>query len=188
MGTNTLNKEELKEIENLIRKDIEEAPIVLEDVSRITPCVIVMKLILTTRLVPNLNVLTTLLEFLFIRAWTKVFAKAKIVSTSFTRQENTITQTWVGIEENNPGSTKEPRIGWMTTFLFMTSFVGLLALVPIRKWFYLGEDNCGFVQFSTFGLKAWKNSYFNFSMTYVKIGMICSHLINLSLLLGVVIL
>ena len=37
MGTSTLNKEELKEIENLIRKDIEEAPIVPEDVSRITP-------------------------------------------------------------------------------------------------------------------------------------------------------
>ncbi|KAG5019244.1 hypothetical protein JHK87_015099 [Glycine soja] len=123
----------------------------------------------------------------------------------------TYEQAGVGTEGNNPGSTKEPGIGWMTAFLFVTSFVGLLALVPIRKimiidykltypsgtatavlingfhtpkgdvmakkqvhgflkffsasflwaffqWFYSGGDNCGFVQFPTFGLKAWKNS------------------------------
>ncbi|KAG5045795.1 hypothetical protein JHK86_015201 [Glycine max] len=181
MGTSTVSDEELKEIENLGREDIEEAPIVPED------------------------------------------------------------QAGVGTEGNNPGSTKEPGIGWMTAFLFVTSFVGLLALVPIRKimiidykltypsgtatavlingfhtpkgdvmakkqvhgflkffsasflwaffqWFYSGGDNCGFVQFPTFGLKAWKNSfYFDFSMTYVGAGMICSHLVNLSLLLGAVI-
>lgn len=290
MGTSTVSDEELKEIENLGREDIEEAPIVPEDVSRIAPwirqitlrglvasfligiiySVIVMKLNLTTGLVPNLNVSAALLGFVFIRAWTKVLAKAKIVSTPFTRQENTIIQTCavacysisvgggfgsyllglnrrtyeqagVGTEGNNPGSTKEPGIGWMTAFLFVTSFVGLLALVPIRKimiidykltypsgtatavlingfhtpkgdvmakkqvhgflkffsasflwaffqWFYSGGDNCGFVQFPTFGLKAWKNSfYFDFSMTYVGAGMICSHLVNLSLLLGAVI-
>ncbi|KAJ6980938.1 hypothetical protein NC653_024344 [Populus alba x Populus x berolinensis] len=36
-------------------------------------------------------------------------------------------------ERNTPGSTKEPGIGWMTGFLFVSSFVGLLVLVPLRK-------------------------------------------------------
>ncbi|XP_019229058.1 PREDICTED: metal-nicotianamine transporter YSL2-like isoform X2 [Nicotiana attenuata] len=128
----------------------------------------------------------------------------------------------------------------MIGFLFVISFVGLLALVSLRKimiidyklaypsgtatavlingfhtpkgdkmakkqvkgfmkvfsmsflwsffqWFYSGGDQCGFAQFPTFGLKAWKQSfYFDFSMTYVGAGMICSHLVNLSLLLGAV--
>ncbi|KAL2339575.1 hypothetical protein Fmac_007515 [Flemingia macrophylla] len=290
MGTNPISSEELREIENLGREDVEEAPVVTVDVSRIPPwtrqitirglvaslligaiySVIVMKLNLTTGLVPNLNVSVALLGFVFIRAWSKVLEKAKIVSTPFTKQENTIIQTCavacysisvgggfgsyllglnrrtyeqagVGTEGNNPGSIKEPGVGWMTAFLFVTSFVGLLALVPIRKimiidyklsypsgtatavlingfhtpkkdamakkqvngflkffsasflwaffqWFYTGGDSCGFVQFPTFGLKAWKNSfYFDFSMTYVGAGMICSHLVNLSLLLGAVI-
>ncbi|XP_058752989.1 metal-nicotianamine transporter YSL3-like [Vicia villosa] len=284
---NTINNEEEREIEN-----IEAGPVAAmdEEVNRIAPwrkqitvrgliaslvigviySVIVMKLNLTTGLVPNLNVSAALLGFVFIRVWTKILAKAKIVSVPFTRQENTIIQTCAvacysiavgggfgsyllglnrktyeqaGIDTpgNTPGSTKEPSIGWMTAFLFVTSFVGLLALVPIRKimiidykltypsgtatavlingfhtpkgdvmakkqvhgfvkffassfvwaffqWFFTGGDTCGFVQFPTFGLQAWKNSfYFDFSMTYVGAGMICSHLVNLSLLLGAVV-
>ncbi|XP_062074631.1 metal-nicotianamine transporter YSL1 isoform X2 [Humulus lupulus] len=56
------------------------------------------------------------------------------------------------------------------------------------KWFYsANEEVCGFEQFPTFGLKAWKNTfYFDFSTTYVGAGMICSHLVNISLLLGAV--
>ncbi|XP_048427088.1 metal-nicotianamine transporter YSL3 isoform X2 [Pyrus x bretschneideri] len=225
--------------------------------------VIVMKLNLTTGLVPNLNVSAALLAFVFIRSWTKLLQKAGVVSTPFTRQENTIIQTCavacysiavgggfgsyllglnrktyeqVGVdtEGNTPGSTKEPAIGWMTGFLFVSSFVGLLALVPLRKimiidyklaypsgtatavlingfhtpkgdkmakqqvhgfmkffsvsflwgffqWFYSGGEQCGFAQFPTFGLTAWRNS-----MTYIGAGMICSHLVNLSLLLGAI--
>ncbi|KAM1025295.1 hypothetical protein ACFX2I_038380 [Malus domestica] len=53
------------------------------------------------------------------------------------------------------------------------------------KWFYSATEECGFSQFPTFGLQAWKNTfYFDFSMTFVGAGMICSHLVNLSLLLG----
>ncbi|OWM72204.1 metal-nicotianamine transporter YSL1-like [Punica granatum] len=57
------------------------------------------------------------------------------------------------------------------------------------QWFYTGKgDHCGFAQFPTFGLQAWKQTfYFDFSMTYVGAGMICSHLVNLSLLLGSVV-
>ncbi|CAN0922685.1 Metal-nicotianamine transporter YSL3 [Linum grandiflorum] len=232
-------------------------------------CVIVMKLNLTTGLVPNLNVSAALLAFVFVKTWTKLLKKAGFVTKPFTRQENTLIQTCavacysiavgggfgsyllalnsktynqagVDSDGNSPNSVKEPGVGWMTSFLFVSSFVGLLALVPLRKimiidykltypsgtatavlingfhtpkgnkmakkqvqgflrffsmsfvwaffqWFYSGGDSCGFVQFPTFGLAAWKNSfYFDFSMTYVGAGMICSHLVNLSLLLGAV--
>ncbi|KAG9146150.1 hypothetical protein Leryth_015944, partial [Lithospermum erythrorhizon] len=51
------------------------------------------------------------------------------------------------------------------------------------QWFYTGGDGCGFLNFPTFGLKARELSfYFDFSMTYIGAGMICSHLVNLCLL------
>ncbi|KAL3846106.1 hypothetical protein ACJIZ3_003509 [Penstemon smallii] len=231
--------------------------------------IIVTKLNLTTGLVPNLNVSAALLAFVFIKTWTKVLKKANIMSTPFTRQENTTIQTCavacysiavgggfgsyllglnkrtyeqagVDTEGNSPGSYKEPGLDWMIGFLFVISFVGILAMVPLRKimiidyklsypsgtatavlingfhttkgdkmakkqvhgfmkffsfsflwscfqWFYSGGEQCGFINFPTFGLKAWKQSfYFDFSMTYIGAGMICSHLVNLSLLLGAV--
>ncbi|KAJ6887728.1 hypothetical protein NC652_028876 [Populus alba x Populus x berolinensis] len=284
-----MNMEEMKEIERVGGEAMEEVRDEPEDIKRIAPwtkqitvrgivasiaigiiySVIVMKLNLTTGLVPNLNVSAALLAFVFLRTWTKLLSKAGIVTAPFTRQENTIVQTCavacysiavgggfgsyllglnrktyeqagVDTEGNTPGSTKEPGIGWMTGFLFVSSFVGLLALVPLRKimiidyklsypsgtatavlingfhtptgdkmarkqvhgfmkffslsflwaffqWFYSGGEKCGFSQFPAFGLKAWKNSfYFDFSMTYIGAGMICSHLVNLSLLLGAV--
>lgn len=108
-----MNKEESNEIENIEREDIEETREEPEDVKRIAPwkrqitirglvaslaigimyCVIVMKLNLTTGLVPNLNVSAALLAFVFIRTWTALLEKAGIVSIPFTRQENTIIQT-----------------------------------------------------------------------------------------------
>ncbi|XP_073526564.1 uncharacterized protein [Phyllobates terribilis] len=55
------------------------------------------------------------------------------------------------------------------------------------KWFYSGKNNCGFSQFPTFGLQAWRQTfYFDYSMSYVGTGMICAHIVNLSLLLGAV--
>ncbi|KAL7165653.1 hypothetical protein ACSBR2_041349 [Camellia fascicularis] len=230
--------------------------------------VIAMKLNLTTGLTPHLNVSAALLAFIFMRAWTKLLGKAGIVSTPFTRQENTMIQTCsvacytiavgggfgsyllalnkktyeqtgVNTVGNSPGSYKEPGFGWMTGFLFVVCFIGLFVLIPLRKilivdykltfpsgmatavlingfhnqgekmarkqvrgfmkvfsvsflwgfsqWFYSGKDICGFAQFPTFGLRAWKNTfYFDFSMTYVGTGTICPHIVNLSTLLGAV--
>ncbi|KAL7255485.1 hypothetical protein ACSBR1_009600 [Camellia fascicularis] len=55
------------------------------------------------------------------------------------------------------------------------------------QWFYTAKDNYGFSSFPTFGLKAFENKFhFDFSATYVSIGMICPHLINVSLLLGAI--
>lgn len=280
---------EVQEIEGAETVDEEKTRDEAEDVKKLAPwtrqitvrgviasiaigimySVIVMKLNLTTGLVPNLNVSAALIAYVFIKTWTTLLEKAGIVSTPFTRQENTVIQTCavacysiavgggfgsylfglsrktyeqagINTEGNPPGSTKEPGIGWMTAFLSVSSFVGLLALVPLRKimildyklaypsgtatavlingfhtpkgdkmakkqvhgfmkyfsfsflwalfqWFYSGGDKCGFSQFPTFGLKAWKNSfYFDFSLTYIGAGMICSHIVNLSLLLGAI--
>jgi hypothetical protein len=49
---------------------------------------IVMKLNLTTRIIPSLNVSTGLLGFFFVKTWTKLFEKAGWLNQPFTRHEN----------------------------------------------------------------------------------------------------
>ncbi|MCL7049904.1 hypothetical protein MKW94_014362, partial [Papaver nudicaule] len=69
-----------------------------------------------------------------------------------------------------------------------TKFFSISFVWGFFQWFYSGGEDCGFGEFPTFGMKAWKQTfYFNFSCTYVGAGMICSHIVNLSLLLGAVI-
>ncbi|KAK9028353.1 hypothetical protein V6N11_068160 [Hibiscus sabdariffa] len=248
-----MNTEEVREIE---RQDSEEMNDEQEELKRIAPwtkqitirglvaslllgiiySVIIMKLNLTTGLVPNLNVSAALLAFIFIRSWTKLLQKAGFVSSPFTRQENTIIQTCavacysiafggglgsyllglnrktyeqagIDTEGNNPGSIKEPALGWMIGFLFIMIIdyklsypTGTATAVLINgfhdpkgdkiakkqvhgflkyfsfsflwaffKWFYAGGDKCGFAQFPTFGLKAWKNSSRNDVFTSCKL-------------------
>ncbi|CAH9094879.1 unnamed protein product [Cuscuta epithymum] len=225
---------------------------------------IVMKLNLTTGIIPSLNVSAGLLGFFFLKTWTKLLGKSGLLKQPFTRQENTVIQTCVvassGIafsggfgsymfgmsdvvarqstEANNAQNIKEPGLAWMIGFLFVVSFLGLFSVVPLRKimiidfkltypsgtatallinsfhtpkgaklakqqvkalgkyftvsflwgffqWFFTAGDACGFVNFPTFGLKAYDNRfYFDFSATYVGVGMICPYLINISVLLG----
>ena len=56
---------------------------------------IVMKLNLTTGIVPSLGVSVGLLGFLFVNSWTKILHKAGFLNHPFTRQENTVVQTCV---------------------------------------------------------------------------------------------
>ncbi|XP_020581393.1 probable metal-nicotianamine transporter YSL7, partial [Phalaenopsis equestris] len=230
-------------------------------------CLIVMKLNLTTGIIPSLNVSAGLLGFFFVKTWTKVAETCGFLKRPFTRQENTVIQTCVVacsgiafsggfgsyilgmskqvsagfIEANDDINTKDPHLGWMTVFFFTVSFVGLFSAVPLRKvmiigykltypsgtatahlinsfhtpqgaklagkqvsvlfkslagsflwsffqWFYSGGSNCGFNSFPTFGLQAYRNRfYFDFSATYIGVGMLCPYLINFSLLLGSII-
>ncbi|XP_022763957.1 probable metal-nicotianamine transporter YSL7 [Durio zibethinus] len=56
------------------------------------------------------------------------------------------------------------------------------------QWFYTAVDGCGFSSFPTFGLQAYdERFYFDFSSTYVGVGMICPYMVNVSLLIGAVI-
>ncbi|KAI4977625.1 hypothetical protein ZWY2020_008512 [Hordeum vulgare] len=199
--------------------------------------VIVMKLNLTTGLVPTLNVSAALIAFVVLRGWTKALARLGVAARPFTRQENTVVQTCavacysiavgggfgshlLALDKNTyemagrrrrnvPGSYKEPCIAWMTGFLLSVSFVGIIALVPLRKIMIIDYkltypsgtatavlingfhtpygDAMAKQQFPTFGLTAWKHTFFfDFSLTYVGAGMICSHLVNLSLLFGAI--
>ncbi|XP_044465687.1 probable metal-nicotianamine transporter YSL7 [Mangifera indica] len=223
---------------------------------------IVMKLNLTTGIIPSLNVSAGLLGFFFVKTWTKFLEKFSLLKQPFTRQENTVIQTCVvassGIafsggfgsylfgmseriaeqsEDTNHGF-KNPSLSWIIGFLFIVSFRGLFSVVPLQKimiidfkltypsgtataylinsfhttegaklakkqvrtlgkffsfsflwgffqWFFAAGDGCGFANFPTFGLQAYKNRfYFDFSATYVGVGMICPYLINISVLVG----
>ncbi|KAL6970120.1 putative metal-nicotianamine transporter ysl12 [Sarracenia purpurea var. burkii] len=55
------------------------------------------------------------------------------------------------------------------------------------QWFFAAADGCGFSSFPTFGLQAFKQRfYFDFSSTYVGVGMICPYMVNVSLLIGAI--
>ncbi|KAG0492060.1 hypothetical protein HPP92_005458 [Vanilla planifolia] len=119
---------------------------------------IVMKLNLTTGIIPSFNVSAGLLGF-FVKTWTKILDKSGFLKQPFTRQENTVIQTCVvacsgiafsggfgsyilGMSKNvstdfgegdNELNTKDPQIGWMIAFLLTVSFIGLFSVVPLRK-------------------------------------------------------
>ena len=56
---------------------------------------IVMKLNLTTGIIPSLNVSAGLLGFFFVKTWTKFLEGSGMLKQPFTRQENTVIQTCV---------------------------------------------------------------------------------------------
>ncbi|CAM6100867.1 unnamed protein product [Calypogeia fissa] len=231
-------------------------------------CIITHKLNFVVGVIPSLNVGAGLLGFFFIKTWTTSLSQLGIWSKPFTRQENTVIQTTavacyglafsggfgsylLAMDEktyniigpdypgNNPEDVKNPSVGWMIAFLFTVSFVGILALVPLRKimlidyrltypsgtatallinsfhtsqgaevaskqvtclgkyfsisfvwsffkWFFSGiGDSCGFDNFPSFGLTAFANRiYFDFSLTYVGVGLICPHIVNCSVAFG----
>ncbi|KAL6903470.1 hypothetical protein ACP4OV_004283 [Aristida adscensionis] len=228
---------------------------------------IVMKLTLTTGIIPSLNVSAGLLSFFFVRLWTGALERAGLLRQPFTRQENTVIQTCVvaaydiafsggfgsyllamseniaatATEANDAQNIKNPHLGWIIGFLFLVSFIGLFGLVALRKimiidyklsypsgtataylingfhtphgaklagkqvkklgiffvlsfvwgffqWFYTANtEECGFQKFPSLGLQAYQNQFFfDFSPTYVGVGMICSHIVNISVLLGAI--
>ncbi|KAI9084976.1 hypothetical protein K1719_032968 [Acacia pycnantha] len=68
--------------------------------------------------------------------------------------------------------------------LLFKSFCGSFVFA-FFQWFFATADGCGFSSFPTFGLQAYKQKfYFDFSSTYVGVGMICPYIINVSLLIG----
>ncbi|KAL9661849.1 hypothetical protein QQ045_026677 [Rhodiola kirilowii] len=48
--------------------------------------------------------------------------------------KRTYAQSGVDTPDNTSGSYKDPAFGWMAGFLFVSAFVELLALVPLRKY------------------------------------------------------
>ncbi|XP_061359805.1 probable metal-nicotianamine transporter YSL7 [Gastrolobium bilobum] len=71
--------------------------------------------------------------------------------------------------------------------LLFKSFCGSFAFACFQ-WFFKATNDCGFSSFPTFGLQAYnKRFYFDFSSTYVGIGMISTFNANASLLIGAII-
>ncbi|KAM0885608.1 hypothetical protein ACQ4PT_030234 [Festuca glaucescens] len=144
--------------------------------------VIVMKLNLTTGIIPSLNVSAGLLGFFLLTSWTTLLDKAGVPGVRpFTRQENTVVQTCVvacsGIAFS--GTRQVKTLGKFFAGSFTWGFF---------QWFYSAGEGCGFKAFPTLGLEAYKQKFFfDFSATYVGVGMICPYLVNISVLVGGVI-
>uniref|UniRef100_A0A0D9YGT1 Uncharacterized protein n=1 Tax=Oryza glumipatula TaxID=40148 RepID=A0A0D9YGT1_9ORYZ len=229
---------------------------------------VMMNLVFTSGIIPSLNISAGLLGFFLLKAWTRLLDQLGSPGRPFTRQENAVVQTCVvacasmtysggfgsyllamdrktaektSTGDDSSASVSEPEFGRMMAFFFLVSFVGLLAIVPMRKtmiirhrltfpsgsatahlinsfhtphgarqakrqvslvlrsslaslfwsifqWFYTGGPNCGFTSFPTFGLSAFNRGfYISLNGTYVGIGMISPHLINVSMLFGSII-
>ncbi|KAL6853742.1 hypothetical protein ACP4OV_019771 [Aristida adscensionis] len=230
---------------------------------------VMMNLVFTSGIIPSLNITAGLLGFFLLRAWTRLLDQLGVPRRPFTRQETAVVQTCVvacasmthsggygsyllamdrrtaektsTADIGGGSNVSEPTLGRMMAFSFLVSFVGLLAIVPMRKtmiishrltfpsgsatahlingfhtphgarqakkqvalilrscmasfgwsvfqWFYTGGPNCGFTSFPSFGLQAFRRGfYMNLSGTYVGVGMISPHLINISMLAGSII-
>lgn len=84
--------------------------------------VIVMKLNLTTGIIPSLNVSAGLLGFFFVKSWTKLLEKSGFLKQPFTRQENTVIQTCVVAAYG---------IAFSGIYIYISSFLQIIAFVFI---------------------------------------------------------
>jgi ABC-type iron transport system FetAB permease component len=90
--------------------------------------VIIMKLSLSTDIIPSLNVSASLLAFFLVRLWTKAIEGMGLLKQPFTRQENTVIQTCVvatyGLSFS--GKISNPRAFYLS-FCFWALFVGQIS-------------------------------------------------------------
>ncbi|GFZ09480.1 YELLOW STRIPE like 7 [Actinidia rufa] len=98
-------------------------------------------------------------------------------------------------EANDAQNIKNPTLGWMIGFLFVVSFRGLFSVVLLRKIMIIdykliypsGIATAHLINsFHTPQGTNLEKFYFDFSATYVGVGMICPYLINVSLLVGAI--
>ena len=102
-GDEGLMAEELMSVEKIFeaqevpswRKQLTVRAFVVSFVLSVLFTFIVMKLNLTTGIIPSLNVSAGLLGFFFVKTWTKFLEKSGFLKQPFTRQENTVIQTCV---------------------------------------------------------------------------------------------
>ncbi|CBI35280.3 unnamed protein product, partial [Vitis vinifera] len=126
-----------------------------------------------------------MIGFLFVVSFLGLFSvvplrKIMIVDFKLTYPSGTATAHLINSFHTPQGAKlakKQVRVlGKYFSFSFLWGFF---------QWFFAAGDNCGFAGFPTFGLKAYKYKFFfDFSATYVGVGMICPHIVNISLLVG----
>ncbi|CAM0947274.1 unnamed protein product [Alopecurus aequalis] len=68
-------------------------------------------------------------------------------------------------------------------------YLSISFIWKLFNWFFSGiGDSCGFDNFPSLGLAAFKNTfYFDFSPAYIGCGLICPHIVNCSTLVGSII-
>ncbi|CAA3023759.1 probable metal-nicotianamine transporter YSL7 [Olea europaea subsp. europaea] len=126
-----------------------------------------------------------IIGFLFTVSFVGLFSivplrKMMILKYTLTYPSGTATAYLINSFHTNKGAKKQV----MTLFKsFSFSF-----LFACFQWFFAAADGCGFSSFPTFGLQAFKQRfYFDFSSTYVGVGMICPYMVNVSLLVGAIV-
>ncbi|GER34780.1 YELLOW STRIPE like 7, partial [Striga asiatica] len=131
--------------------------------------------------------LAWMIGFLFVVSFLGLFSvvplrKIMIIDFKLTYPSGTATAHLINSFHTPQGAKlakKQVRaLGKFFSFSFLWGFF---------QWFFTAGDDCGFVSFPTFGLQAYANKfYFDFSATYVGVGMICPYIINISLLVGAI--
>ncbi|MED6185248.1 putative metal-nicotianamine transporter ysl7 [Stylosanthes scabra] len=126
-----------------------------------------------------------MIAFLFVVSFLGLFSvlplrKIMIIDFKLTYPSGTATANLINGFHTPEGAElakkQVSKLGKFFSFSFLWSFF---------QWFFTAGDDCGFASFPTFGLKAYQNKfYFDFSATYVGVGMICPYIINVSLLIG----
>ena len=100
--------------------------------------VIVMKLNLTTGIIPSLNISAGLLGFFFVRLWTAAIERVGLLRQPFTRQENTVIQTCVVASYGLAFSGNQQPISNLGIYYHFTA-----VRVHLHACFY--SDSCDFV-------------------------------------------
>ncbi|OMP03925.1 Oligopeptide transporter OPT superfamily [Corchorus olitorius] len=129
-----------------------------------------------------------MMGFLFVVSFVGLFSivplrKIMILKYKLTYPSGTATAYLI----NSFHTPKGAKLAKKQVAVLFKSFV-FSFLFACFQWFFTAVDGCGFSQFPTFGIQAYdKRFYFDFSSTYVGVGMICPYMVNVSLLIGAII-
>ncbi|KAL6561190.1 putative metal-nicotianamine transporter ysl7 [Orobanche minor] len=128
-----------------------------------------------------------MIAFLFSVSFVGLFSivplrKLMILRYKLTYPSGTATAYLINSFHTPKGAKLAKQQVWVLFKSFVVSF-----LWACFQWFFAAADGCGFSSFPTFGLAAFKKRfYFDFSATYVGVGMICPYMVNISLLIGAI--
>ncbi|KAL3830649.1 hypothetical protein ACJIZ3_019451 [Penstemon smallii] len=128
-----------------------------------------------------------MMAFLFAVSFVGLFSivplrKVMILKYKLTYPSGTATAYLINSFHTPKGAKLAKKQVWMLFKSFVGSFFW-----ACFQWFFNAADGCGFANFPTFGLAAYKKRfYFDFSATYVGVGMICPYMVNISLLIGAI--
>ncbi|KAL3650637.1 putative metal-nicotianamine transporter ysl7 [Castilleja foliolosa] len=128
-----------------------------------------------------------MMAFLFTVSFVGLFSivplrKVMILRYKLTYPSGTATAYLINSFHTPKGAKLAKKQVWVLFKSFVCSFFW-----ACFQWFFTASDGCGFNSFPTFGLAAFqKRFYFDFSATYVGVGMICPYMVNVSLLIGAI--